>query len=332
MDDGSSLAPIRAAPAATRDPAAGPADVGLTDVVLTARELRLGVLSIIGAGLLFTTSHALIKLEGAYYPLVQLMFFRGFFALIPLAPFLFRDGVAMLKTRRPGLHAARSLSGIVSMLCFFYALTLLPLADVTAINFTMPLFVTALAVPLLGEKVGWRRWSAVLVGFSGILLMVRPGASVLDAAILIALASAFLYAVAVICMRRLGATERSATTTFYFTLACALVGAALLPFYWVPPTPAGWVVLILVGLIGGTAQLLMTAGYRFAPAGIVAPFDYVSMVWAVLLGFLIWGDVPTAGIVGGAALVIGSGLYILYREQRVLRRPGGAPEARPKSP
>src|SRR5690606_6233798 len=214
---------------------------------------------------------------------------------------------------------------ILSMLCFFYALTILPLADVTAINFTMPLFVTALSVPLLGETVGWRRWTAVAIGFSGILLMVRPGASILDPAILIAVASAFGYALAVICMRRLGSTERSATTTLYFTLACAVVGGIAAPFAWVPPTPTGWAALILVGLISGTGQLLMTAGYRFAPAAIVAPFDYVSMVWAVVLGFLIWGEVPTVGVLAGAALVIGSGLYILYREHRLMAGSGRSP-------
>lgn len=283
------------------------------------RQLRLGVLGIVAAGLLFTTSHALIKLEGGTYPLVQMMFFRGTFALIPLLPFFWREGSAVLRTARPGLHAIRCAAGIGSMICYFAALPLLPLADITALNFTMPLFVTALSVPLLAERVGWRRWTAVLVGFSGILLMVRPGASLLDPAILLALASAVGYAVAVICMRRLGSTERSATTTFYFTATSAIVGAVLLPFWWVPPTPSGWVILIMIGLIGGTAQLLMTTAYRLAPASIAAPFDYVSMVWAIGFGFVLWADVPTIGVLAGAVIVIASGLFILYREQKLLR-------------
>ena len=286
---------------------------------LTIRRLRLGILAIVLAGLLFTTSHALIKLGGTTYPLIQIMFFRGAFALIPLIPFFWREGIDVVRTQRPGLHAIRCTAGIASMLCFFYALTLLPLADVTAINFTMPLFVTALSVPFLGERVGWRRWTAVVVGFSGVLLMVRPGASILDPAILLAVASALGYAIAVICMRQLGSTERTATTTFYFTASAAVIGAVLLPFVWVPPTPAGWAILILVGLIGGTAQLLMTSAYRLAPAAIAAPFDYTSMIWAMAWGYLLWADVPTVGVLAGAALVIGSGLFILYREQRLLR-------------
>ena len=279
------------------------------------RDLRRGILAIVGAALLFSISHAVIKVEGAIYPLFQIIFFRGVFAIIPLLPFFWREGAAVMKTQHPWLQAIRSAAGIASMIAFFYALQFLPLADATAINFTMPLFVTALSVPILRERVGWRRWAAVAVGFSGILLMTRPGASLLDAAILIALASAFGYAVAVLCMRKLGPTDRSATTSFYFTISSALIGAAALPFVWVQPTLTGWITLSLVGIISGTAQLLMTAGYRLAPAALAAPFDYTSMIWAVLLGFLIWGDVPTAGVLAGAALVIGSGLFILHRER-----------------
>ena len=322
MSDGTSTAPAAATAADVPRDRFAP-----EQAAPSMRDLRVGIGGIVAAGLLFSISHALIKLEGSTYPLVQLMFFRGAFALVPLIPFFWREGTDVLKTRRPGLHAIRCMAGISSMLAFFYALTVLPLADVTAINFTMPLFVTALSVPLLRERVGWRRWTAVLVGFSGILLMVRPGASVLDTAILLALASAVGYAIAVICMRQLGATDSSATTTFYFTISSAVAGAVLLPFWWVDPTPTGWLVLILVGLIGGTAQLLMTTGYRLAPAGVAAPFDYVSMIWATLLGFLLWNDIPTVGVLVGAALVIGSGLFILYREHRVLRLGATRPPA-----
>ncbi len=315
------LEPVPPRPPGVRDAVGAPRPPGVPAVA----NIGLGILGIVGAGFLFTTSHAMIKLIALEYSVIQLVFFRSLFALIPLAPFLMKDGPEALKTKRPGMHAFRTLSGLASMACFFYALSFLPLADITAINFTMPLFATALSVPLLGEKVGWRRWTAVIVGFTGILLMVRPGASIFDPANMIALLSAFLYALAVIAMRQLGKTERSTTTTLYFTVACTLVSGAMLPFVWRTPGLLDLIPLVMLGLLGGFGQLLMTLAYRSAPPAIVAPFDYVAMVWATAYGFLLWGDVPTAGVLAGAAIVIGSGLYIIHRETRVFglwrRRP-----------
>ncbi|MFN4088169.1 MAG: DMT family transporter [Alphaproteobacteria bacterium] len=302
-------------PSALRDAVGGTK----TGAAPSPRAIRNGILCIIGAALLFTSSHAAIKLEASTFHVVQIVFFRSLFAFVPLAPFLWRSGVDLLKTSRPALHAGRCVAGITSMFAYFYALGFLPLADLTAINFTMPLFVTALSVPLLAERVGWRRWTAVAVGFGGVLLITRPGGGMLDPMILIALFSAFGYAVAVICMRRLGSTESSATTTFYFTAAGAVVSGALLPFVWQTPSGVEWAVLIGIGVVSGGAQLMMTFGYRQAPAAIVAPFDYVALVWAALLGFVIWGDVPTVWVVSGAAIVIASGLYILRRETKLAR-------------
>lgn len=307
-------------PATAAAPAASPFNASALD----DRSIRYGILCIVGAALLFTSSHAAIKLEASTFHVVQLVFFRSVFAFVPLAPFIFRAGTGLLKTRRPWLHAGRCFAGITSMFAYFYALGFLPLADLTAINFTMPLFVTALSVPLLGERVGWRRWTAVAVGFGGVLLITRPGGGMLDPLILIALFSAFGYAIAVICMRRLGSTDSSATTTFYFTATSAVISALLLPFFWQTPNATEWVVLILIGIVSGGAQLMMTLGYRYAPAAIVAPFDYIALVWAALLGFVIWGEIPTAWTVSGAAIVIASGLYILRRETRLARERAAA--------
>lgn len=324
--NGTKVAASGIRPPGVRDAVGGPR----APVAPAGASIGLGILGIVGAGFLFSSSHAMIKLGAGEYSIIQLVFFRSFFALIPLAPFLLKDGREAFVTKRPGMHAFRTVSGLASMACFYYALSFLPLADITAINFTMPLFATALSVPLLGEKVGWRRWSAVVVGFTGILLMVRPGSSVLDPANAIALMSAFLYALAVIAMRQLGTTERSTTTTLYFTLASLVLSAVALPFVWRTPTGFDWVPLIMLGLLGGFGQLLMTVAYRYAPPAIVAPFDYVAMVWATGYGFLLWGDVPTAGVFAGAAIVIASGLYIIHRETKLFglwrRRP---PEPRP---
>lgn len=303
--------PVR--PPGVRDAVGGPRP----PAVPARASIGLGIAGIVGAGFLFSSSHAMIKFSAGEYSIIQLVFFRSFFALIPLAPFLVRDGPEAFRTRRAGLHAFRTLSGLASMACFYYALAFLPLADITVINFTMPLFVTALSMPLLGEKVGWRRLSAVVVGFTGILLMVRPGSSILDPANAIALTSAFLYALAVIAMRQLGATERSSTTTLYFTLASLALSGATLPFVWRTPDGFDWIALVMLGLLGGFGQLLMTVAYRSAPAAIVAPFDYVAMVWATVYGYVLWDDVPTAGVFAGAAIVIASGLYIIHRETKL---------------
>jgi len=274
----------------------------------------------VAAVLLFTVMGAVIKWLSPRYPVVQILFARNAFALIPLLPLILRAGPAAWRTRRPGIHAVRCLLGLASMAASFVALDHLPLANHVAIGFAAPLFVTALAVPLLGETVRWRRWTATVVGFAGVLLMVRPdGAAMLDDAVFVGslwgLGATFAYAVVIIIVRRMTATEGSTTIVLYFTLTGAAVSGAVLPFHFVPPTASDALLFVLVGVIGGIAQVLITSAYRFAPASVVAPLDYTGMVWATVLGFLVWGDVPTPPVLAGAAVVIGSGLYILHRER-----------------
>jgi len=280
----------------------------------SAADLWRGIALVCLAAFLFTSTHAVIKALSAGYPVTQIVFFRSACALLVLGPLLLRAGPDSFRTRRPGLHAVRSLSGVVSMAIFFYALQYRSLAELTAINFTMPLFVTALSMPLLREAVGWRRWTAVAVGFGGVLLMVQPGAAGIDWIALLALFGAFLYALAVIAMRLLGSTERSSTITLYFTLTSAIASGLFLPFQWVTPGWADLGLLVMIGVVGGVAQLAMTAAYRLAPAGIVAPFDYTALVWAALWGFLAFGELPDITVWAGAGVIVASGLYILYRE------------------
>jgi drug/metabolite transporter (DMT)-like permease len=177
-------------------------------------------------------------------------------------------------------------------------------------------------MPLLGEQVGVRRWSAVVVGFMGVLLMTRPGAEALAPGALLALSGAVFYALAMISIRKLSRTEHPTAIVFYFTLFATLAAAASLPFgQWVTPkslTDLG--LLITIGLIGGFAQFAMTHAFRLAPIAIVAPFDYLAVVFAMVLGYAVWGDLPDAWILGGAAVVILSGLYILHRETVLARR------------
>jgi drug/metabolite transporter (DMT)-like permease len=279
-----------------------------------------GILLMLGAVAVFSTMDALIKhLAEAYSPL-QIIFFRNLFAFLPLLPVLARGGgLGLLRTQRLGSHLGRAAMGFGAMLCFFTAFALMPLADVVAISLSAPIFITALSVPLLAERVGPRRWAAVTVGFVGVLIMVRPSASVIsEPAVFLPLAGAVLYALALIAMRKLGATERAPTTVFYFTLACTVMSALAQPFVWRTPDLVGLALLVCVGLLGGSAQLLMTQALRLAPAAVVAPFDYTALVFSIGFGLAFWGDVPDRLLLVGAAIVIASGLYILHRE--TLRR------------
>ncbi len=270
--------------------------------------------------LLFAGMDALVKWVAARHPVGQIIFFRNVFAFIPIMLFLpSAGGLVALRTRRPGAHFLRALAGIGAMVCVFGAFSLMPLADAVAILQAGPIFLTALSVPLLGERVGIRRWSAVAVGFAGVLVMTRPGAGVFDLAALLAVGGAMLYALAMISIRRLSATERPLTIVFYFTLCAAIAGSLSLPFQWVTPAPLDLAFLISIGLIGGFAQFAMTQAFRLAPVATIAPYEYAALVFAMMFGYLIWGDVPDAWLLIGAAIVVASGLYILHRETVLAR-------------
>jgi drug/metabolite transporter (DMT)-like permease len=284
------------------------------------QDVLRGILLMLGAVAVFSTMDALIKHLSAGYSSLQIIFFRNLFAFLPLLPVLARGGgLDLLRTQRLASHLGRAAMGLGAMVCFFTAFALMPLADVVAISLSAPIFVTAFSVPLLAERVGPRRWAAVLVGFIGVLVMVRPGGhGLVQLAALLPLGGAVLYALALIAMRKLGRTERATTTVFYFTLACTAISGVALPFVWRTPDADGLVLLICVGLLGGSAQLLMTQALRLAPAAVVAPFDYSALIFSIGYGFLIWGEVPDWMLLVGAAIVIASGLYILHRE--TLRR------------
>lgn len=294
---------------------ASPAPAALPLSPSAGSDKTRGIAFMILAVGLFAVMDALVKWLGQGYSTVQLVFFRSLFAFIPLAFLIFRSGPReALTMRNPWGHLLRSLVGIVSLGTFFYAFAHMRLADAVAITFAAPLFVTALSVPLLGEKVGLRRWSAVLVGFFGVLVMVQPGAGVFQQIALVPLGGTVFYALAVILVRRLSRTESSASIVFYFTLSCTLASAALLPFHWVTPGPTDLALLIAIGIIGGMAQITITKAFRLADVAVIMPFEYSAMIWAALLGFFIWGEVPGLNIWVGVGIVMASGLYILYRE------------------
>ena len=279
-----------------------------------------GIYCMILAVFLFSCMDALIKWTASSYPIGQIVFFRNVFAFIPVAFFVRQaGGIAVLRSRRLGGHVMRGIVGVAAMVCIFTAFALLPLAEAVALSLSGPIFLTALSVPLLGEKVGLRRWSAVIVGFLGILVMTRPGVGVFQPAALFAIGGALFYALAMISVRRLSMTEPAAAIVFYFTLFAAIAGALSLPFQWVTPDLIGLVLLIGIGLIGGFAQLAMTQAFRLSPVALIAPFDYGALVFAVGFGYFIWSDVPDGYIFVGSLIVIASGLYILHRETKLAR-------------
>lgn len=280
---------------------------------------------------LFAIMDAMVKWLSAEYSIAQVVFFRSLFAFVPLSVLLLRTS-RPLHTTRPLAHLLRSLIGVTAMGCFFYAFSQLPLTEVTAISFSASLIMTALSVPLLGEKVGGRRWAAIAIGFAGVLLILRPTGAPIGLGSAAALVATFLYACTIIAIRSLGRTEKSVTTVFYFTLTSTIAGGALLPWSWRTPTPTDALLFVGVGLLGGTAQMCMTQAARLAPVATIAPFDYLQMLFAVVIGYVVWGHVPAAATLSGAAIIIAAALYILHRETLAKQRDGITLPAAPKPP
>ncbi len=256
-------------------------------------------------------------------PIFETLFFRNAFAFIPIAIYIWRtSGFGVLRTTRPGAHATRAMVGLTGMIGGFLAVSHLPLTEATALSFSAPLFMTALSVPLLKESVGPHRWAAVAVGFVGVLIMIRPDpANLANVGVIFALIGAVGSALAMITIRQISMTEPGPRIVFYFTVAGALAGLASLPFGWVMPDPGTLALLVVMGLLGGVGQLLLTEAIRVAPVAVVAPFDYTQLVWASLFAFLVWDELPRALTLVGAGVVAASGLYILYRETRRRREP-----------
>ncbi len=282
-----------------------------------ASTVPRGIASMLLAVAIFSCMDALIKWLSATYPTIEIVFFRSAFAFLPLLPALLRGGRAALRTRRPLTQAGRAILGLISMFAFFYCFRVMPLADVFGIAFSAPIFVTALSVPMLGEKVGIRRWSAVVVGFVGVVMMLRPDTGVFASASSVALFATALYALGQIFVRDLTKTETTTCIVFYVTLTTTTVSGAAMPFVWVMPGATDAVLLAAVGILGGMAQLAFTRAFRLAPAAVISPFDYTGLLYASVIGYAVWGDVPTVTSLIGAAIVMASGLYILYRETKL---------------
>jgi drug/metabolite transporter (DMT)-like permease len=221
---------------------------------------------------------------------------------------------AAFRSHHPYLQIARSLIITIEVGVFIVAFRYLPLADAHAIAGIAPLLVTALAVPVLGEKVGLRRWSAIAIGFVGLLIIVRPGMGVFNPAALIPLAGAVLWAVYQILMRKV-AEDSAATSLLYMAVIGAVVMSVLAPFYWQPPDATGWLLLLALGVIGSLGHYILIKAFQAAPASTLQPFHYAVLLWATAVGYLVFGDLPDIWTMLGAAVIAGSGLYAAYRER-----------------
>ncbi len=276
------------------------------------------------AVLMFSVMNAFIKLV-ADFPTSEIVFARSFFALIPvvLMAWFTAEGLKKLVvTSRPWLHVRRSLFGMGGMFGYFTAIALLPLVDATAIGFLMPIFAVVLSALVLREQVGVYRWGAVLVGLLGVLLIIEPHGGVrglvaggLSIGVLFGLMGAFLAAFVVVFIRQMSATETSESIVFYFTSFCAVVAGVWMLFEFQMPSPVEAIYLVTIGVLGGIAQLAMTFSYRFAEPSLLAPFDYIGIVWATLIGFLFFGEIPLPVVLAGSAVVVAAGLIIAWRER-----------------
>ena len=277
---------------------------------------RRGILYMLVTTFFWVASDTLVKLLSADYSTVQILWARYTFHFVLLLAFLRGSVRIAVRTRLPLLQIARSSLTLISTAGFFVALTRVPIADANAVFALTPVLVTVLSVPLLGETVGPRRWFAAGLGFFGALVIIRPGLGVADPLLVLALASGAISALYQILTRRLGRAEPVLCTVFYTPVAGLVVSVAAAPFFWTPPDAAGWGLMLALGLSSGIAHTCIVKAMEAAPASVVAPLGYSSLVWATLLGFVVFGHLPDGFTVLGALLIVSGGLYIFYRERR----------------
>jgi drug/metabolite transporter (DMT)-like permease len=279
-----------------------------------------------GIGLMFVSTfffaamHGSIRYLSASIHPFEIALFRNVFAMVVVLPWFFRYGIAPLRTQRFGLHALRATLNIMAMLSFFYALSITPLSEVTALGFTAPIFTPVLAALVLGEVVRARRWTAIAVGFLGTLIILRPGFAAIGFGQMLVLFSSMIWACALLVIKTAGRTDSSATIIAY--MALLMIPLSLVPalFVWQWPDLGQWGWLIAIGLLGGIGQFCMTEALLQADTAVVMPFDFFKLIWATLIAWLAFGEGLDVFTWIGGAVIFASAIYIAYRE-RVAARP-----------
>jgi drug/metabolite transporter (DMT)-like permease len=297
-------------------------------------DIRRGAALMLGATALFTIMSAMVKELSAHLPFVEVMFFRSALAIPVVTAIALRRArrpgeiAALLRTKRFPGHLLRAATGTAATACSFFSLTVLPLAEQTALTYTTPLFVTILSIPFLGERVGIHRWSAVILGFVGILVIaIGKGAfqggampPLVQLGVAVAVIHGVFSAGTTLLVRQLSATESSATIVMWQSLLMTGFAAVLLPFVWVTPSGTDMLLILGIGLVGGVAQVMLTEAHASAQVSALGPYSYTSILWSVALGWVVWGEGPTATMVVGALFIVAAGLYILQRELYWARR------------
>jgi drug/metabolite transporter (DMT)-like permease len=281
----------------------------------TARGCLLMVLGT----LVFAAMHTAIRHATQHLSGVEVAFFRNLFGLFVIAPLLVRYGPALFHTQKLGLHLLRAVINAVSMVAFFVGLSMTPIARATALAFTAPLFTALFSALFLGEVFRWRRWTAILVGFFGALVILRPGWQAIDTGSLLVVVSSLLWSIAMIDIKVLGRTESSRTIAAYVTVL--LIPLTLVPalWFWQTPSPDMWVWLIFIGVIGTIGQFVITEAIKLADMTVLMPFDFLKLVWAAFLGMIFFAEVPDTLTWVGAAIVFASSFYIVWREAKLRR-------------
>lgn len=274
-----------------------------------------GILTICTGMLFLVLNDAIAKVLTDRYDPVFIVFLRNLIAVpIIVSAILALQGPAALRTRTLGLHAGRGLIMLAAATLYFTSLSILPLAEANALVFVAPIFITALSVPLLGEHVGWRRWSAVLAGFVGVLIIVQPGGAAFQPASLMPVGVAFLYALFMLSARWLDRGEGLLTMMLYVVLFPMIYAIPFALWLWTPIAAADLWLFVVIAICGSLGITLIGQAFRMAPAAVVAPFDYTSLIWATAFGWLIWGDVLTMSTILGALVIVASGIFIVLRE------------------
>ena len=282
---------------------------------------QIGVMYMIASVISFSIMDICVKWLD-YYPVGQVLFLRFFIGFIPIFFIIPKNRLLdFYKTSRPGLHAFRAVCGALAIIALFFGLRELPLADVVSLTFGGPIFVTVASIFFLSERVGIKRWSAVLVGFIGMLLIVQPAFVELNYYYIAPIIFCIFFACVAISVRSLSKTEPNYTIAFYFTLLCTVLGLlSVIKGDWIIPSKTDLIIFIVLGLCGSIGNLLLTHSYRLAEASLVTPIKYLSLIFAIAFGFLIWSEIPKLLTLFGALLVVASSLIIFMRENKLKKQ------------
>jgi drug/metabolite transporter (DMT)-like permease len=288
-------------------------------------NVLLGIAFMVAATVLFAGTAALAKWMAAIYPVGEVMFFRSFSSFVVCAAFILPfTGFSVFVTKRPRDHLARGISQSISQTLTVLAVSMMPLAGVIAINFSAPLWSALLSVLWLKERAGPARWTALLAGFVGVLIVTHPGADSLQIGAVFALGNAIMYGSVTVAVRGMTATESTATLLMWQMVTMAVLHSLLLLFGFRLPTPVDAAMLVLSGVANAIGQFFWTKALLLAPATAVSPFYYLMLVWALVIGYLVWGDVPTPGLLVGSGIVVACGLFLLWHETQRRSGPGQA--------